>query len=87
MGLGDCLTDGWINPLTDPKIASKTGKFYGMELPWVGAFTEKWGSGYRNPVHFWGFFLKIRQNRDSRGWCSIVMDSRGFLFKIINLMA
>ena len=19
-------------------------KFYGMELPWVGAFTEKWGS-------------------------------------------
>ena len=58
VGLGGCLADGWINPLTDPKIASKTGKFYGMELPWVGAFTEKWGSGYRNPVHFWGVFSK-----------------------------
>ena len=28
----------------------KQGKSYGMELPRVGAFTEKWGSGYRNPV-------------------------------------
>ena len=28
----------------------KMGKFYGMELARVGAFTEKWGSGYRNPV-------------------------------------
>ena len=32
------------------KIGQKWGIFYGMELPRVGAFTEKWGSGYRNPV-------------------------------------
>jgi len=33
--------------------------FYGMELPRVGAFTEKWGSGYRNPVHFLGVKWEI----------------------------
>ena len=32
----------------------KSGEFYGMELPRVGAFTEKWGSGYRNPVQILG---------------------------------
>ena len=32
------------------KIVKKWVTFYGMELPWVGAFTEKWGSRYRNPV-------------------------------------
>ena len=26
------------------KMGRKVGKFYGMEWPWVGAFTEKWGS-------------------------------------------
>ena len=36
----------------------KSTKSYGMELPRVGAFTEKWGSGYRNPVHFLGVFPK-----------------------------
>ena len=30
--------------------------FYGMELPWVGAFTDFGGSRYRNPVHFLGTF-------------------------------
>ena len=30
--------------------------FYGMELPWVGAFTDFGGSRYRNPVHFLGYF-------------------------------
>ena len=28
----------------------KSTKFYGMELPRVGAFTDFGGSGYRNPV-------------------------------------
>ena len=32
------------------KMGGKWGKSYGMELPRVGAFTEKWGSRYRNPV-------------------------------------
>jgi len=32
----------------------KWGKSYGMELPWVGAFTENRGSGYRNPVQILG---------------------------------
>ena len=36
------------------KNGQKRGKFYGMELPRVGAFTEKWGSGYRNPVQILG---------------------------------
>ena len=26
------------------KIVKNRVTFYGMELPWVGAFTEKWGS-------------------------------------------
>ena len=30
--------------------------FYGMEWPWVGAFTDFGGSRYRNPVHFLGTF-------------------------------
>ena len=30
------------------------------------------------PFTFWGFFLKFRQNRDSRGWCSIVWVSGYF---------
>ena len=30
--------------------------FYGMKRARVGAFTEKWGFGYRNPVHFLGHF-------------------------------
>ena len=34
----------------------KSTKFYGMELPRVGAFTDFRGSGYRNPVHFLGTF-------------------------------
>ena len=36
-------SQGWENGL-------KPGKFYGMKLPWVGAFTDFRGSGYRNPV-------------------------------------
>ena len=36
--------------LVSPKMGEKWVTFYGMELPRVGAFTEKWGSGYRNPV-------------------------------------
>ena len=36
------------------KIAKKWGKFYGMELPRVGAFTDFRGSGYRNPVQILG---------------------------------
>ena len=41
------------------KSGLKSGKFYGMELPRVGAFTEKWGSGYRNPVQISGEIGKI----------------------------
>ena len=37
----------------------KPGKSYGMELPRVGAFTEKWGSGYRNPVQILGVKWEI----------------------------
>ena len=37
-----------------PVSGQKLGKFYGMELPRVGAFTEKWGSRYRNPVQILG---------------------------------
>ena len=36
------------------KIVKNRVTFYGMELPRVGAFTEKWGSGYRNPVQILG---------------------------------
>ena len=36
------------------KSGLKSGKFYGMELPRVGAFTENRGSGYRNPVQISG---------------------------------
>ena len=36
------------------KIVKNGGRFYGMELPRVGAFTEKRGSGYRNPVQISG---------------------------------
>ena len=32
------------------KNGLEVGDFYGMELPWVGAFTDFRGSGYRNPV-------------------------------------
>ena len=32
------------------KSGLKPGNFYGMEWPWVGAFTDFRGSGYRNPV-------------------------------------
>ena len=39
-----------VGGLGGSKNGQKWVKFYGMELPWVGAFTEKWGSGYRNPV-------------------------------------
>ena len=37
----------------------KRGKFYGMELPRVGAFTDFRGSGYRNPVQISGVKWKI----------------------------
>ena len=36
------------------KNGLKLGKFYGMEWPWVGAFTDFRGSGYRNPVQILG---------------------------------
>ena len=36
------------------KIVKNWVTFYGMKLPRVGAFTEKWGSGYRNPVQILG---------------------------------
>ena len=49
----------WGEWLVSPKIGEKWVTFYGMELPWVGAFTEKWGSGYRNPVQNLGQKSKI----------------------------
>ena len=36
------------------EISKNRGHFYGTELPWVGAFTENRGSGYRNPVQILG---------------------------------
>jgi len=36
------------------KNGREWGNFYGMELPWVGAFTDFGGSGYRNPVQISG---------------------------------
>ena len=36
----------------------KSRKFYGMELPWVGAFTENGGIRYRNPVQILGVLAK-----------------------------
>ena len=36
------------------KSGLESGKFYGMELPRVGAFTENRGSGYRKPVQISG---------------------------------
>jgi len=36
------------------EIGKNRSHFYGMELPRVGAFTGKWGSGYRNPVQILG---------------------------------
>ena len=55
---GESVGCGSIMGIMVREIGSKTvkkrGKFYGMELPRVGAFTEKWGSGYRNPVQILG---------------------------------
>ena len=40
--LGDYYgLDIWV---LGPKNSGNRGHFYGMELPRVGAFTEKWGS-------------------------------------------
>ena len=36
----------------------KSRKFYGMELSWVGAFTENGGIRYRNPVQILGVLAK-----------------------------
>ena len=43
--------------------------FYGMELARVGAFTEKWGSGYRNPVQILG---GNRENHAKLGFPGLV---------------
>ena len=48
--MGELLCVGRKSPVSGQKL----GKFYGMELPRVGAFTEKWGSRYRNPVQILG---------------------------------
>ena len=40
----------------------KSGKFYGMELPRVGAFTENGGIRYRNPVQILGVLAKNHEN-------------------------
>ena len=39
-----------VDSVETGKLGENRGHFYGMELPRVGAFTEKWGSRYRNPV-------------------------------------
>ena len=49
-GVLDIMAGGEIRV----KIVKNRVTFYGMELPRVGAFTEKWGSGYRNPVQILG---------------------------------
>ena len=40
------------------KIPKNGGRFYGMELPRVGAFTENGGIRYRNPVQILGGLAK-----------------------------
>ena len=40
----------WGDIVLSVKNGLEVGDFYGMELPWVGAFTDFRGSGYRNPV-------------------------------------
>ena len=49
----------WLNRL---KVGQKTGEFYGMELPRVGAFTENGGIRYRNPVQILGVLAKNHEN-------------------------
>ena len=57
------------------KIPKNQGEFYGMELPRVGAFTEKWGSGYRNPVQILAW---NRKNYGNSGNLGLVYYSGGF---------
>ena len=50
VGSGDMVSNRKIRVETGQKVVNS----YGMELPRVGAFTEKWGSGYRKPVQILG---------------------------------
>ena len=54
LGFVYCIVVWGCGAVRYPKSGQKSGKSYGMELPRVGAFTEKWGSGYRNPVQILG---------------------------------
>ena len=66
LGVDLCSGDvGWCSDM--PKIAKNGGHFYGMELPRVGAFTEKWGSGYRNPVQILRVFCIFTPNSGNLG--------------------
>ena len=49
-----------------------------MKWPWVGAFTDFGGPDTEIPFTFWGFWPKITQNQDFRGWCSISGGGAGF---------
>ena len=64
LGLG--IVNLVINYAENPR---KMGKSYGMELPRVGAFTEKWGSGYRKPVQILG---ENRENHVFLGFWGLV---------------
>ena len=50
-------------------LGQKLEKFYGMELPRVGAFTDFRGSGYRNPVQNYG---ENRKNQPKSGFWGLV---------------
>ena len=43
-------------------MGEKVEKFYGMEWPWVGAFTDFGGFRYRNPVQISGVFPNFTPN-------------------------
>ena len=54
LGVVYCIVVWGCGAVRCSKSGLESGKFYGMELPRVGAFTENRGSGYRKPVQISG---------------------------------
>ena len=56
--MGTGLWVSWHEKLA--VLSKNRGHFYGMEWPWVGAFTDFGGIRYRNPVQISGGLAKNR---------------------------
>ena len=65
--MGTGLWVSWHEKLA--VLGKNRGHFYGMEWPWVGAFTDFGGIRYRNPVQISGGLAK---NRTKSGFWGLV---------------